>query len=155
MDGAGIPAMMDEGLLFIGPFRIFPALIHNPFWLYKSIGIFLLPVPCVTAHVTQSSCGLPAKQHFCLFCRGEADRDISRPAANDLKGDMNPSGTFKYGDQLKDAMSPACSQIDYLHALVRSAERKCCCVASGNVHDVNIIPDTCTIWLIIISAKNR
>ena len=136
-------------------FSIFPALIHNPFWLYKSIGIFLLPVPCVTAHVTQSSCGLPAKQRFCLFCRGEADRDISRPATNDLKGDMNPSGTFKCGDQLKDAMSPACSQIDYLHALVRSAERKCCCMASGNVHDVNIIPDTCTIWRIIISAKNR
>lgn len=121
---------------------------------HKTIGIFLLPVPCVTAHVTQSSCGLPAKQRFCLFCRGEADRDISRPAANDLKRDMNPSGAFKCGNQLKDAMSHACSQIDYLHALVRSAERKCCCVASGNVHDVDVIPDTCTIWRIIISAKN-
>ena len=105
---------------------------------HKTIGIFLLPVPCVTAHVTQSSCGLPAKQHFCLFCRGEADRDISRPAANDLKRDMNPSGAFKCRDQLKDAMSPACSQIYYLHSLVRSAERKCRCVANGNVHDVNI-----------------
>lgn len=121
-------------------FSIFPALIRNPFCLYKSIGIFLLPVPCVTAYVTQSSCGLPAKQRFCLFCRGEADRDISRPAANDLKRDMSPSGTFKCGDQLKHAMSPACPQIDYLHALVRSAERKCRCVASGNVHDVNYNP---------------
>lgn len=27
MDGAGIPAMMDEGLLFIGPFRIFLAVL--------------------------------------------------------------------------------------------------------------------------------
>lgn len=136
-------------------FSIFPALIHNSFCLYKSIWIFLLPVPCITAHILQRSCGLPAKQYFCLFCRSKAGRDVSRTSANDLKRDMNPSGAFKCRDQLKDAMSPACSQIDYLHALVRSAERKCCCVASGNVHDVNIIPDTCTIWRIIISAKNR
>lgn len=27
MDGTGIPAMMDEGLLFIGPFRIFLAVL--------------------------------------------------------------------------------------------------------------------------------
>lgn len=121
----------------------------------KAVRIFKLPVPRIAAHILQRPRGTPAQQFPCLLRRGVAHRNISRPPLGDPEGDVYAGGAFKRGDHLQHAVSHTRPQIEHLHAAVGGAEREGGHMASGQIHNMDIVPDAGAVRRVVVGAKDR
>ena len=67
---------------------------------------------------------------------------------------MYAGGAFKRGDHLQHAVSHTRPQIEHLHAAVGGAEREGGHMASGQIHNMDIVPDAGAVRRVIVGAKD-
>jgi len=123
-------------------------------FLFKPIRIPLLPIPAIPDHLIDPILRTPAK--LTLSFRGVRvnDRNIAGTTAiNDIR-DLDAVHAFKSFHELQNAVAPPCSQVIRNQATVVLDRLKSVHVASGEVHDVDVVPDAGAIRAVIVIPEN-
>ena len=122
--------------------------------LFKPIRVPLLPVPTIPDHLIDPVLSTPAK--FALGLRGVRvnDRNIAGTTAiNDIR-DLDAVHAFKDFYELQNAVALPCSKVVHCETTVVLDRLKSVYVASGEVHDVDVVPDAGAIRRVIVIPEN-
>ena len=134
------------------PECLVPFILSNE--LFKPIRIPFLPVPAIPDHFIDPILRTPAKFTFGLRRVRVNDRNIAGTAAiNDIRN-LDAIQTFKSFYKHQNAVSLPCSQVIRNQAIVVLDCLKSVYMASGEVHDVDVIPDAGTIRCVIVVPEN-
>ena len=121
------------------PRCLVPFILSNE--LFKPIRIPFLPVPAIPDHLIDPVLSTPAK--FALGFRGVRvnDRNIAGTTAiNDIR-DLDAIHAFKGFYELQNAVALPCSKVVHCETTVVLDRLESVYVASGEVHDVDVVPD--------------
>ena len=122
--------------------------------LFKPIRIPLLPVPAIPDHLIDPVLSTPAK--FALGFRGVRvnDRNIAGTTAiNDIR-DLDAVHAFKGFHELQNAVALPCSKVVHCETTVVLDRFESVYVASGEVYDMDVVPDAGAIRSVIVIPEN-
>ena len=126
--------------------------IHH--FLFKPIRVPLLPVPTIPDHLIDPILRTPAKLTLSLRRVRVNDRNVAGTAViNDIRN-LDAIHTFKGFYELQNAVALPCSQVIRNQATVVLDRLKSVHVASGEVHDVDVVPDAGAIRCVIVVPEN-
>ena len=131
-----------------------PCPIHIEQRLFKPIRIPFLPVPAIPDHLIDPVLSTPAK--FALGFRGVRvnDRNIAGTTAiNDIR-DLDAVHAFKGFHELQNAVALPCSKVVHCETTVVLDRLESVYVASGEVYDVDVVPDAGAIRCVIVVPEN-
>ena len=122
--------------------------------LFKPTRIPLLPVPTIPDHLIDPILRTPAKLTLSLRGVRVNDRNVAGTAViNDIR-DLDAIHTFKGFYELQNAVALPCSQVIRNQATVVLDSLKSIHVASGEVHDVDVVPDAGAIRCVIVIPED-
>ena len=131
-----------------------PCPIHIEQRLFKPIRIPFLPVPAIPDHLIDPVLSTPAKFALSLRRVRVNDRNVAGTAAiNDIRN-LDAIHTLKGFYELQNAVALPCSQVIRNQATVVLDRLKSVHVASGKVHDVDVVPDAGAIRCVIVVPEN-
>ena len=129
-----------------------PFILSNE--LFKPIRVPFLPVPAIPYHLIDSILRTPAKLTLSLRRVRVNDRNVAGAAViNDIRN-LDAIHTFKGFYELQNALALPCSQVIRNQTTVVLDRLKSVHVASGEVHDVDVVPDAGAIRCVIVVPEN-
>ena len=123
-------------------------------FLFKPIQIPFLPVPAIPDHLIDPVLSTPAKLTLSLRRVKVNDRNVAGTAViNDIRN-LDAIHTFKGFYELQNAVALPCSQVIRNQTTVALDRLESVHVASGEVYDVDVVPDAGAIRCVIVVPKN-
>ena len=123
-------------------------------FLFKPIRIPFLPVPAIPDHLIDPILRTPAKLTLSLRRVRVNDRNVAGTAIiNDIRN-LDAIHAFKGFYDLQNAVALPCSQVIRNQATVVLDRLESVHVASGEVHDVDVVPDAGAIRCVIVVPEN-
>ena len=130
------------------PECLVPFILSNE--LFKPIRVPFLPVPTIPYHLFDPILRTPAKLALSLRRVRVYDRNVAGTAViNDIRN-LDAIHPFKCFYELQNAVALPCSQVIRNQATVVLDRLESVHVASGEVHDVDVVPDAGTIRRVIV-----
>ena len=123
-------------------------------FLLKNIRIPLLPIPAIPDHLIDPILRTPPKLTLSLRRVRVNDRNVAGTTAiNDIRN-LDAVHTFKGFHELQNAVVLPCSQVIRNQATVVPDRLKSVHVASGEVHEVNVVPDAGAVRSVIVVPED-
>ena len=123
-------------------------------FLFKPIRIPFLPVPAIPDHLIDPILRTPAKLTLSLRRVRVYDRNVAGTAViNDIRN-LDAIHTFKGFYDLQNAVALPCSKVVHCETTVVLDRLESVYVASGEVYDVDVVPDAGAIRCVIVVSEN-
>ena len=123
-------------------------------FLFKPIRIPLLPIPAIPDHLIDPILRTPAKLTLSLRQVRVNDRNIAGTTViNDIRN-LDAIHAFKGFYELQNAVALPCSKVVHCETTVVLDRLESVYVASGEVHDVDVVPDAGAIRAVIVIPEN-
>ena len=122
--------------------------------LSVSFRILPLPVPAIPYHLIDPILRTPAKLTLGLRQVRVNDRNVAGTTAiNDIR-DLDAVHAFKSFHEFQNAVALPCSKVVHCEFTVVLDRLESVYVASGEVYDVDVVPDTGAIRCVIVVPEN-
>ena len=130
-----------------------PCPIHIEQRLFKPIRVPFLPVPAIPDHLIDPILRTPAKLTLSLRRVRVNDRNVAGTTTINCIRDLDAVHAFKGFHELQNAVALPCSKVVHCETTVVLDRLESVHVASGEVHDVDVVPDAGAIRCVIVIPK--